>query len=187
MREETPMKVPFLRAAVARATVVGGFALAYAAWAQQPERPVTQLTAPPAAVWTPTSDAPKGLLTPLEGERHDSFIRRAQTGDIDIVFFGTTDTEMWLWKDRGRSIWDRTFGSLKAADFGTQGTRFDSLVWRMRNGELDGYRAKLVVLQAAGDDDTVIRDGRFDDHVAKYAAIIAEVRERQPQAKILLF
>src|SRR5262249_30632680 len=79
------------------------------------------------------------------------------------------------------------FGSLKAADFGTQGTRFESLLRRMRNGELDGYRAKLVVLQAQGDDDTVVRDGKFDDHVAKYAAIIAEVRARQPQAKILLF
>ena len=94
---------------------------------------------------------------------------------------------MWFWPDRGRRVWDQTFGSLKAADFGTQGTRFESLQWRMRNGELDGYRAKLVVLQAQGDDDTAVRNGSFDDHVAKYAAIIAEVRARQPQAKILIF
>ena len=57
----------------------------------------------------------------------------------------------------------------------------------MRNGELDGYRAKLIVLQASGDDEVVIRDGKFDDHVAKYASIIAEIRARQPQARILLF
>jgi hypothetical protein len=43
----------------------------------------------------------------------------------------------------------------------------------MRNGELDGYRAKLVVLQAHGDDDTVISNGKFDDYVAQYAGIIA--------------
>ncbi len=146
-----------------------------------------QIAAPQKAVWTPTSDAPKGLLTALEGERHDRFIGRAQAGDIDIVFFGSTETEMWLWRDRGRSVWDRTFGSLKAADFGTQGTRFESLQWRMQNGELDGYRAKLVVLQAQGDDDTIVRDRGFDGYVAQYAAIIAEIRARQPQAKILLF
>jgi GDSL-like Lipase/Acylhydrolase family len=151
-----------------------------AIWAQQ-------LAAPSQAVWTPTADAPRGLLTQLEGDRHDRFIRRAQAGDIDIVFFGTTATEMWMWPDRGRSVWDRTFGSLKGADFGSQGTRFESLVWRMRNGELDGYRAKLVVLQAQGDDDTIVRDGNFDDYAAKYAAIIAEIRARQPQARILLF
>ena len=108
------MRVPFPRSAVvgAAAVAVLGLASGYAARAQQ--------------VWTPTSDAPKGLLTKLEGERHDRFIARAQTGDIDIVFFGTTSTEMWSWPDRGRSVWDRRFGSLKAASFGSQGTRFDS-------------------------------------------------------------
>jgi beta-glucosidase len=138
-------------------------------------------------VWTPAKDAPKDLMTALEGDHHDRFIERAQKGDIDIIFFGTTDTEMWSWSDRGRPVWDRTFGSLKAANFGSQGTRFESLQWRMRNGELDGYRAKLIVLQASGDDEVVIRDGKFDDHVAKCAAIIAEFRARQPQARILLF
>jgi hypothetical protein len=43
------------------------------------------------------------------------------------------------------------------------------------------------VLQGQGDDDTAVRDEKFDDYVANYAAIIAEVRSRQPQAKILLF
>jgi beta-glucosidase len=152
-------------------------------WAQQ----AVQVPAGPLPVWTPAKDAPKDLLTALEGDHHDRFIERAQKGDVEIVFFGTTDTEMWSWSDRGRTVWDRTFGSLKAANFGSQGTRFESLQWRMRNGELDGYRAKLVVLQANGDDEVVIRDGKFDDHVAKYAAIIAEIRARQPQARILLF
>lgn len=154
-----------------------------AAWAQQ----AAQTPASPRAVWTSTKDAPKGLLTALEGEHHDRFIERAQKGDIDIVFFGTTDTEMWSWADRGRPVWDRVFGSLKAANFGSQGTRPESLQWRMRNGELDGFRAKLVVLQAHGDDDTVISNGKFDYYVAQYAATIAEIRARQPQARILLF
>lgn len=145
-----------------------------------PVNPAAPRVAPQKAVWTPTSNAPKGLLTALEGERHDRFIGRAQAGGIDIVFFGDTATEMWLWPDRGRSVWDQTFGSAKAASFGTQGTRFDSLLWRMQNGELDGYQAKVVVLQALGTGDEPISG-------ANYAAIIAEVRARQPQAKILIF
>jgi hypothetical protein len=172
------MRVQFLRRVVTIAVAVG-LVSSYSVMAQ--------VSASSPAVWTSTKNAPKDLLTALEAERHDRFIERAQKGDIDIVFFGTTDTEMWSWPDRGRSVWDRTFGSLKAANFGSQGTRFESLQWRMRNGELDGYRAKLVVLQAHGDDDTVIRDGKFDDYVAQYAAILAEIRARQPQARILLF
>ena len=146
------------------AAIVIGLAFSHTAW--------------PQAVWTPTSEAPKGLLTALEGERHDRFITRARAGDIDIVFFGSTETEMWLWQDRGRKVWDQKFESRKAADFGSQGTRFDSLMWRMRNGELNGYQAKLVVLQA---------QIGVDDYAAKYAAIISEIRARQPQAKVLLF
>jgi hypothetical protein len=121
---------------------------------------------------------------------HDRFIDRAKAGGINIVFFGSTETEMWLWQDRGRSSWEQTLAPLKAEDFGSQGTRFASLLWRMQNGELDGYQAKLVVLQAEGvgfAGDTATRDDRFEDYVSKYAAIIAEVRTRQPQAKILFF
>jgi len=165
------------------AVAVVGSTLGYAARAQQPEQANTQ---PQRAVWTPTSAAPEGLLTPLEGQRHDFFIGRAQEGDIDIVFFGTTATEMWLWRDRGRSVWDKELGSRKAASFGSQGTRFESLLWRMQNGELEGFEAKLVVLQFGPGDNSVPRDARLADFLAGYSAVIAEIRARQPQAKILL-
>ena len=156
------------------------------------------------AVWTPSADAPTKLLTALEGRHHDLFIDRARAGNIDLVFFGTTDTEMWSWPDsvlggvnRGKRVWDQAFGSLKAADFGSQGTRSESLLWRMQNGELDGYEAKLVVLHGVGVKgisgsqpignigDQPIGD-RQDEFVAGYARLIAEVRARQPQAKILI-
>jgi beta-lactamase regulating signal transducer with metallopeptidase domain len=181
------------RGAVAGAAAVGvvGVALGYAAWAQQPERVVTQAAAAtrPPAVWTPSADAPEHTLShKLEEQRHDFFIKLAQKGDIDIVFFGTTDTEMWWWPDRGRKVWDRTFESLKAANFGSQGTQPRSLLWRMQNGELDGYQAKLVVLYVAfcfaGSNSSAV--DRFDAIVPNCTPIVAEVRARQPQAKILL-
>ena len=172
--------------AVAAAALLG-LALCSAAWAQQPEPQVTQTprVAPPQAVWTPMSDAPAGLLTALEGGHHDKFIERARAGDIDIVLFGMTETEMWNWPDRGRSVWDRTLGLRKAANFGSQGTRFESLLWRMQNGELDGYQAKLVVLQGFGSGDQAM-GARAAEFVAGFTPSIAEIRARQPQAKILL-
>jgi len=173
------------RTAGVAAIGIAGFALGYAAWAQQPPRLVTQAAPVPAAVWTATADAPKGALsTALEGDRHDRAIARARKGDIDIVFFGTTNAEMWSWPDRGRAVWDRRLAPLKAANFGSQGTLRDSLVWRMQNGELAGFRAKLVVLQTwlgAGE----VTNGA--DTLATYSPIVAEIRRWQPQAKILLF
>ncbi|HZL96849.1 MAG TPA: M56 family metallopeptidase, partial [Vicinamibacterales bacterium] len=175
------------RGAMAGAAAVAfiGVGLGYAAWAQQPDRVVTETAARPKAVWTPSSEAPAGTLShQLEAQRHDYFIELAQAGDIDLVFFGTTEAEMWWWPSRGRSVWDRAFGSIKAANFGSQGTQPASLLWRMRNGELDGYQAKLIVLQA-GRTGEVSTDGA--EFVESYAALINEIRVRQPQAKILLF
>ena len=58
--------------------------------------------------------------------------------------------KMWNWPDRGSSVWDQALDCVKAANFGSQGTHFESLLWRMQNGELDGYQAKLVVLHGVG-------------------------------------
>lgn len=141
------------------------------------------------AQWIPSAQAPANTLThALEAQRHDHFIEIARAGDLDLVFFGTTSTEMWSWEDRGRSVWDREFGSLKTANFGSQGSQFKSLLWRMQNGELDGYRAKLFVLNLGPGDDRITNpfDDRTAEFVAGYRSIIAEIRARQPQAKILL-
>lgn len=170
------------RIAVAGAIAAAGIA-ADSAWAQQP----VQVAAAPAlltAVWTPTAQAPKGALsTALEGDRHDRAIALARLGNIDVVFFGTTNTEMWSWPDRGRGVWEHRFASVRAANFGSQGTQTGSLVWRMRNGELAGYQARLVVVQ------TWLGAGAVTpaaDAIATFAPVIAEIRLRQPQAKILL-
>jgi len=169
----------------ASTVALAGLALGYAAWAQQPERLVTEV-AKPEAVFTPAADAPEQTLShELEGRRHDSFIKLAQAGDIDLVFFGTTDTEMWWW-ERGKAVWNREFGSLKAANFGSQGTQPRSLLWRMRNGELDGYEAKLIVLQSWGPIEATIPDDSRAEFLDGFRPIIAEIRARQPQAKLLL-
>lgn len=169
---------------IAAIAVVLGQTLAGAALAQQNDQLATRTTGRPEAVWTPSVDAPEGTLShDLEAQRHDRFIERAQLGDIDLVFFGTTEAEMWSWPDRGRSVWDEAFGSLNAANFGSQGTNFRSLLWRMQNGELDGYQAKLVVLHTWG---AAMTDDQRDEVAAGYATIIAEIRSRQPQARVLL-
>ncbi len=160
-----------------------GGASGFAAWAQQPAQ-----LALPEAVWTHSAEAPEGMLTPREVTLHDQFIELAQAGDIDIVFFGRTNTEMFRWPDRGRPVWDRTLGLRKAANFGSQGTNPQSLLWRMQNGELDGFRAKIVVLEAFGAPapQTAESADSRDELIAAYTPIIAELRARQPQAKILI-
>lgn len=184
---------PSRRATLGGAALVAtvGLSLGYAAWAQQPERIVVEIGQAPSALWTPSADAPPGTLShALEGQRHDFFIDRAQAGNIDFVLFGTTDAEMFWWPDRGLPAWNRAFAGIEAANFGAQGTSPRSLLWRMRNGELDGYRAKLIVLQTgfcmgeganAGGPGVVARTVYED-----CSPILMEIFKRQPQARILL-
>ncbi len=162
------------RVAGAGAIVVLGAALGYTAWAQQPEQQVIKV-----AGW----NAPAGLLSPIQAFRHEQFLSQAKAGNIDVIFFGDSDAEFWLWRDRGRRVWDEAFGSFRAADFGSQGAGTKSTLWRMQNGELDGYQAKAVVLYALG----VADEGHDVDEIIRgHEAIIAELHTRQPQARILL-
>jgi hypothetical protein len=152
-----------------------------------------QSQARPSAVWTPSAKAPPGVLLGLSAQRHDFFIGLAKTasscwgsplsekcrpGGIDLVLFGSTPAEMWWWPDRGMPVWEKAFASRKAVSFGSQGTCTPGLLWRMQNGELDGYHAKLVVLQISENRPPACTD---------YGPVIAEIRARQPQAKILMF
>lgn len=80
--------------AVAVPATLTGLVIGALALAQPPGEPAARVTAPEPR-WTPSSEAPAGILShALEGERHDFFIELAQQGAIELVFFGTTEAEM---------------------------------------------------------------------------------------------
>jgi beta-glucosidase len=129
------------------------------------------------------AEQPADLLTPFEAKRHDVFVETARSRDIDLLFIG--DSAVEFWRAEGKAEWDRSFAGLNAANFGVQGSDTDSVLWRLRNGELDGFEAKAIVLDAmwAGD----LTAGASEAEIlAANAAIVAEIRKRQPRAKILL-
>ena len=134
----------------------------------------------------PGAAAPIGLLTPLEALRHDAFVQAARTGDIKVVFIGDSDTDFWREEDRGKAEWLRRYQPLKAVNFGVQGAHTRSVLWRLQNGELDGFHAGLVVLSALGVADYANHGADATAVVAGNADIVAEIRRRQPQARILL-
>jgi hypothetical protein len=101
-----------------------------------------------------------------------------------LVFFGTTDTEMFSWPDRGKPEFERALVDIHAANFGSQGTAPRSLLWRMQNGELDGYDAKLIVFQLWGIGDLL--NPEDTQSLTNLAPILAEIKARQPRARILL-
>ncbi len=112
---------------------------------------------------------------------HQDYIRIAKEDATDVVFFGDSITAGWGWGGNGQ-VWDRYFKPLKAAHFGIGGDKTENLLWRMRNGELDGLHAKLAVLLIG----TNNGGDSAEDVAAGISAILAELHARMPGAKVLV-
>ena len=105
---------------------------------------------------------------------------KKMNGQIDVAFVGDSITARW----RGGENWTKHWGTYRAVNMGIGGDRTENVLWRLQNGELDGYKAKLFVL-LIGTNNT---DKKTEpaDIAAGIKAIIELIQSKQPQAKILL-
>ena len=121
--------------------------------------------------------------TPRDDARHKSFLEIASKGNIDLLFVGDSITDFWAQPQRGLPVWEQTFAPLRPANFGIAGDTTQGVLWRMQNGELDGFKAKLIVLMLGTNN---INRNPNDEIAEGDRMIIEEFKKRQPQAKVLL-
>ncbi|MFN4257893.1 MAG: GDSL-type esterase/lipase family protein, partial [Gemmataceae bacterium] len=77
--------------------------------------------------------------------RHESFLKRAAEGHVDVLFVGDSITQGW--EGSGKAVWAKHFEPLKAANFGIGGDRTQHVLWRITEGkELQGIKPKAAVL-----------------------------------------
>lgn len=160
------------------AALMGGSG--YAAWSAPPAAPASAVV--PVALAAP----PAGLLTALETRVHPLFVKLARRGDLKVVFIGDSITDFWRYDWGGRKAWDANYAPLKAANFGVEGAHTQSVLWRLQQGELDGYHAQVFIVSSLGIADYANHHAAMADIFTGQRAVIAEIRRRQPQAKILI-
>ncbi len=102
-------------------------------------------------------------------------------GDCEIVLLGDSITHDWE-REPGRPQWPYFKKAYKALNLGYGGDSIENVLWRARYGELDGYKAKCVMLMAGANNRTTPAEQMADG----IGEIIKVIREKQPQAKILL-
>jgi len=100
-------------------------------------------------------------------------------GEIGIAFLGDSLTEGWVWHDTWTTVWRPRH----ALNFGIGGERTGHLLFRLRNGLLDGVRLRVVV-QLIGVND-LWSGAAPEPTIAGIDACLAEVRARQPAARVL--
>jgi lysophospholipase L1-like esterase len=132
--------------------------------------------------------APANVPLPRDNARHQGFVQIAKAGNIDLLFVGDSITD-WFFYGRGNApatgaqVWEANFAPLKAANFGIAGDTTQGVLWRMQNGELEGFKAKLIVLMLGTNNTAANPVGQIIDG---NRLIVEEFKKQQPQAKVLV-
>ena len=147
------------------------------------------LTTAFAAIRSVTPVAWKGDPNCWQMKRHaDKLKAIADGGGAPIVFIGDSITHGW--EKSGAVQWNRYFasGRYRALNLGFSADRTEHVLWRLQNGELDGYEAKCILLMI-GTNNT----GHFPfeeeppvDTVLGVKAILDLIAEKQPNARTIL-
>lgn len=143
--------------------------------------------APAVAVALQLPDVAAPKIDPKTGEpqaafikAHESFVAIAKEGTAGLVFLGDSITAGWKAQP---GVWEKAFGKYRPANFGIGGDRTQHVLWRITNGELDGIKPKAVVIMIGTNNSA---SDPADGIARGITKIVETVREKQPQAKILL-
>lgn len=121
---------------------------------------------------------------------HGQLLEKARQGGIGIYFLGDSITRRWGATDYPDFLahWKQSFHGWNAANFGWGADKAQHMLWRLRNGELDGVNPKVIVLLAGTNN--VGRDPAAEAKVAEVtrgiAALVKLCRDKAPAATIIL-
>ena len=112
---------------------------------------------------------------------HRDFI--AGHKSIDLVMAGDSITHFW--ESYGGAAYASLTNRFTVLNCGYGGDQTQNVIWRFMHGELDGYRAKTVML-TIGTNNNGIRGYNPTNTAAGVKACLDLVAKKQPQAKVLL-
>jgi lysophospholipase L1-like esterase len=98
----------------------------------------------------------------------------------DIVFDG--DSIMNRWETTGKELWQQRYAD-KAADFGIEGDHVENVLWRLRQGQVDGMDPKVIVLMIGTNNSG---KNSADEIAEGIKMLVAEYQKRCPHAHIIL-
>ena len=109
---------------------------------------------------------------------------RRSGGAFDLVMIGDSITHFWegcAYWTAGRAVQDQLARRMKLLNLGYGGDSTQHVLWRILNGELDGYRARRISLMIGTNNRT-----EPEETARAIRRILSVIAERQPQAQVLL-
>lgn len=119
-------------------------------------------------------------------DRHEALESLNRRQPPRNVMLGNSITHYWGGSDgrcpeNGSRSWKEHMAPAGFRNLGYGNDRIENVLWRVRHGELDGYRAERVVLLIGVNNFSCNND---DQIAAGIAALVEAVRDRQPDARI---
>ena len=103
--------------------------------------------------------------------------------EYDIVMVGDSITHRWEREGgEGRDLFAELKKTYRILNLGYGGDRTQHVIWRMENGELEGYRAKLFTLMIG----TNNPERNPADVAAGVKRILEIIRAKHPESKVVL-
>jgi len=131
-------------------------------------------------------------LAPQYRVKHAANVALAQKGDIDLLFMGDSITDWWRSpgvgdpanpQRGGKAVFEKYFGNMKAANFGIAGDTTQGVLYRLRDGEGQGFSPKAIMLMIGTNNAASCSSAEIAEGVG---AVVLELRKDFPSAKILL-
>jgi len=120
--------------------------------------------------------------------RHRAIVDRNQQVKPDILLLGDSITHFWGGEPsdaraRGPVSYQKYFGAYKVTNIGYGWDRTENVLWRLRHGEVDGIRPRVVMVMIGTNNMNI---NTTEEIAAGVTAICEELHLRLPQSKILL-
>lgn len=125
-------------------------------------------------------------LSPNFNEKHAANVEVAKAGDIDVLFMGDSITDWWRNETgnyAGKPVFDKYFGTMKVANFGIAGDTTQGVLYRLQNGEGQGFTPKAIMLMIGTNNTRTHRAAEIAEGIG---AVVLELQKDFPEAKILL-
>lgn len=116
-------------------------------------------------------------------ERHAKHLDMIKSGGGDLLFIGDSITEGW--GGAGKDVWAKEYAPGKTLNLGIGGDTTQNVLWRLANGEVEGLKPKVIVLMI-GTNNFGLNGDQPADVVRGITAVIASLREKMPQAHVLV-
>lgn len=125
-------------------------------------------------------------LAPAFRDKHEANKAVASAGNIDVLFMGDSITDFWRNETgnfAGKPVFDKYFGAMNVANFGIAGDTTQGVLYRLQNGEGQGFSPQAVMLMIGTNNNRTHRAAEIAEGIG---AIVLELQKDFPDAKILL-